>query len=144
MGTATFAKEKIKVEYTTETNFSEDKAALKPYADDAKKLITQIEKAEWGFAFAIDAKKKKVDRIKSIEYPQLRNGHQGESGHDWQWQLDTDTAGKGSKVRLYLDNAKATVKNTNNSDTVTVGKDEYAVLECEVTVTGKFTAGQKH
>ncbi len=144
MGTQLFDKAKIKVEYTPKVKFTEDAAALKPYADDADKLIKQIKAAKWDFVVSIDAKKKEVSRVTSVVYPQVRNGHQGESGHDWQWQLDTETAGKGSKVRLYLDDVKTTVKNTKNTATVKVGRDDYTLVECEITLTGEFTAGQKH
>ncbi len=144
MGKQLFNKEKIQVQYTSKLNFTDNDKSLQAYKDDAKKLIGEIEKASWDFDLTINAKAKKVDRVKSVVYPQLRNGHVGESGHDWQWQLDTDSAGSGSKIRLYLDDVKTQVKTTKSSDTVKVGKDQYTVLECEVTVSGKFTAGQKH
>lgn len=148
MSVEKFSKEKVQVEYSVKFNFSEDAKALKPFKDDADKLIKLVQKEnEWGFSGVIKASKKgpEVDRIKAIGYPQIRNGHKGESGHDWQWQLDTESMGKGSKDRLYLDSVKATISKQKVKDkTVKVGKDEYTVIDCEVTLTGKFSAETKH
>jgi hypothetical protein len=147
-GKKNYLKEKVQVQYKTTSSFEEDDKAIKPYADDAERLIGEIKKAEWTFEFQLKIDKKKgtaeVDRIKAIGYPQIRNGHQGESGHDWQWQLDTESMGKGSKVRLYLDKAAAKITKQKTGSTVKVGTEEFQVVECDVKVTGKFTAGQKH
>jgi hypothetical protein len=144
MAKKNFEKEKVQVDYTTILNFDEDKS-LKDYAEEAKKLITKIKnKDDWAFDFAIANNKKSVERVKRILYPQVANGHQGESGHDWQWQLDVESMGKGSKVRLYLDKVTTKVDNRKNTNTIKVGKDVYTVLECQVTVKGTFSADQKH
>jgi hypothetical protein len=146
-----FEKEKVQVQWETKLKFTEDAKALKPYADDADALIKIITKAtdDWAFKFKIAYDKKKdtakITGVEKITYPQTNNGHQGESGHDWQWQLDVKSMGKGSKVRLYADDVKAKITKQDQLDKkVKVGKDDFIVVECTVEVSGEFTAGQKH
>jgi hypothetical protein len=138
-----FEREKVQVQYKVDFAFTEDKNATKPFKADVDKLIPKLKDAdEWAFTAAL--KNGKVERIKSITYPQTHNGHQGEDGHDWQWQLDVKTMGSGSKTRLYLDDVKATIESQKENGTVKVGTAQFTVIECKVKLAGKFSAGQKH
>ncbi len=138
-----FDKEKVQVECTIESaTFTKDKSADK-FGDAATKLIAALKTADWDFKCVV--KKDKVERIMSITYPQLRNGHQGENGHTWQWQLDTETMGKHSTDRLYLDDVKATISSQKiAAKTVKVGKDDFKVIEVKVKLSGTFSADTKH
>ena len=146
-----FEKEKVQIQWTTAIAFKEDAKIPKEYEKDAEQLMNKIvaAKDEWSFEFKLTYDKKKekagISGIQKIIYPQTNNGHQGESGHNGQWQLDVATAGKGSKVRLYAGDVTATVsKVKQEDDKIKVGKDDYIVVTCDVKVTGSYTAGQKH
>jgi hypothetical protein len=146
MGKQNFLREKVQVQYTVKLKLTDNDRSLQDFEPDAGKLIKIIEKEDW----SVDAKLKKkrdsyeIDRIMSIGYPQVRNGHVGESGHDWQWQLDTESMGSGSRDRLYLDDVSASVTRERENGTIKVGRDDFVVIDCEVTIKGKFTAGTKH
>ena len=138
-----FIREKVQVQYkTSPMTFTVDDS-VKAWGKDSEDLIAKLLKAEWCYEFHLV--KNKVDRIVKVIYPQINNGHQGEAGHSWQWQLDVKLMGAGSTDRLYLDNVKHEIASQKVSDKkIKLGTDDYTVIEVVVKLTGKFVASKKH